>query len=118
MASIVFTKIVWPIISDEKYLMVDDACQLAIETQDHQQAVAGAPVDVSSVCHLPGCLSLQISPQTREAESVNSVFNFLIGLMTMLNTKKIYSGNSRLAPFKSVWQMELLEQLSEVTSQI
>jgi hypothetical protein len=34
MEEIVFTKNPWPIISDEKYLMVDEAWQRAIETQD------------------------------------------------------------------------------------
>jgi hypothetical protein len=34
MEEIVFTKTHWPIISDEKYSMVDEAWQLAIEAQD------------------------------------------------------------------------------------
>jgi len=44
MQAIVFTKTLWPIISDEKYSMVDEAWQLAIEAQDRQRALAGAPV--------------------------------------------------------------------------
>ena len=44
MEAIIFTKTPWPIISDEKYSMVDEACQLAIEAQDRQWVLAGAPV--------------------------------------------------------------------------
>jgi hypothetical protein len=90
MEAIVFTKTPWPIISDEKYSMVDEAWQLAIEAQDHQRALAGAPVGAPSVCQLPGGPSLKIDPQTREAVSVYSVF-CSIGLMMMLNHKNIHS---------------------------
>ena len=88
MEAIVFTKTPWPIISDEKYSMVDEACKLAIEAQDRQQALAGAPVGTPSVYQLPGGPSLKIDPQTREAVSVYSVFCSSIGLMMMLNHKK------------------------------
>jgi hypothetical protein len=88
MEAIVFTKTPWPIISDEKYSMVDEAWQLAIEAQDRQRALAGAPVGAPSVCQLPGGPSLKIDPQTREAVSVYSVFCSSIGLMMMLNHKK------------------------------
>jgi hypothetical protein len=88
MEAIVFTKSPWPIISDEKYSMVDEAWQLAIEAQDRQRALAGAPVGAPSVCQLPGGPSLKIDPQTREAVSVYSVFCSSIGLMMMLNHKK------------------------------
>ena len=88
MKAIVFTKTPWPIISDEKYSMVDEAWQLAIEAQDRQRALAGAPVGAPSVCQLPGGPSLKIDPQTREAVSVYSVFCSSIGLMMMLNHKK------------------------------
>jgi len=91
MEAIVFTKTPWPIISDEKYSMVDEACQLAIEAQDRQWALAGAPVGTPNVCQLPGGPSLKIDPQTREAVSVNSVFCSLIRLMMMLNPKNIHS---------------------------
>jgi len=50
MEAIVFTKTPWPIISNEKYSMVDDAWKLAIEAQDRQRALAGAPVGTPSVC--------------------------------------------------------------------
>jgi hypothetical protein len=50
MEAIVFTKTPWPIISDEKYSMVDEAWKLAIEAQDRQRALAGAPVGAPSVC--------------------------------------------------------------------
>jgi hypothetical protein len=85
MEAIVFTKTPWPIISDEKYSMVDEAWKLAIEAQDRQRALAGAPVGAPSVCQLPGGPSLKIDPQTREAVSVYSVFCSSIGLMMILN---------------------------------
>jgi len=58
--AIVFTMTPWPIISDEKYSMVDEAWQLAIEAQDCQQALAGAPVGAPSVWQLRGGPSLKI----------------------------------------------------------
>jgi hypothetical protein len=85
MEEMVFTKTPWPIISDEKYLMVDEACKLAIEAQDRQQALAGAPVGTPSVCQLPGGPSLKIDQQTRDAGSVYSVYHYSIGLMMILN---------------------------------
>jgi len=91
MEAIVFTKTPWPIMSDEKYLMVDEAWQLAIEAQHHQWALAGAPVGAPSVCQLPGCASLKIDPQTQEAVSVNFVLCSSIGLVMMLNPKNIHS---------------------------
>jgi hypothetical protein len=51
-----------PIIFNEKYWMVDEAWQLAIEAQDWQRALAGAPVGAPSVCQLPGGPSLKIDP--------------------------------------------------------
>jgi len=50
MEAIGFTKVPWPIISDEKYSMVDETWQIAIEAQDRQWALAGAPVRTPSVC--------------------------------------------------------------------
>jgi len=91
MEAIVFTKTPCPIISDEKYSMVDQAWQLTIEAQDRQRALAGAPVAAPSVCQLPGGPSLEIDPQTPEAVSVYSVFCCSIGLMMMLNPKNIHS---------------------------
>jgi len=82
--AIVFTKTHWPIISDEKYSIVDEASKLAVEAQDRQRALAGAPVGTPSVCQLPGGPSLKIDPQTREAVSVYSVFCSSIGLMMIL----------------------------------
>ena len=70
MEAIVFTKTPWPILSDDKYLMVEEAWKLAIEAQDRQRALAGAPVGTPSVCQLPGGPSLKIDPQTREAVSL------------------------------------------------
>jgi hypothetical protein len=91
MEAIVFAKTPWPIISDEKYSMVDEAWQLAIEAQDCQRALAGAPVGAPSVCQLPIGSSLKIDLQTQEAVSVNSVFCFSIRLMMMINPKDIHS---------------------------
>jgi hypothetical protein len=88
MEAIVFTKTLWPIISDEKYSMVDETWQLVIESQDRQRALAGAPVGAPSMCQLPCGQSLKIDPQTQEAVSVNSVFSSPIGLMMILNPKK------------------------------
>jgi len=87
MEAIVFMKTPWPIISDEKYSMVDKAWKVAIEAQDHQRACAGATVGAPSLCQLLGGPSLKIDPQTREAVSVYSVFCSLIGLMMILNLK-------------------------------
>jgi len=50
MEAIVFRKTPWQIISDDKYSMIEDALKLAIETQDPQRALAGAPVGTPSVC--------------------------------------------------------------------
>jgi len=91
MEAIVFTKTPWPIISDEKCSMVDEAWQLAIEAQDRQRALAGAPVGAPSVCQLPSGPSLKIDPQTQEVVSVYSVFCSSIGLMRMLNPQNIHS---------------------------
>jgi len=70
MEAIVFTKTPWPILSDDKYSMVDEAWKLVIEAHDHQRALAGAPEGTPSVCQLPGGPSLKIDPQTREAVSL------------------------------------------------
>jgi hypothetical protein len=85
MEASVFTKTPWPIISDEKYLMVDEAWKLALEAQDRQWALAGAPVGTPSVCELPRGPSLKINPQTGEPICVYSVFCFSIGLIMILN---------------------------------
>jgi len=75
--------------------MVDEALQLAIEAQDRQRALAGAPVGAPvgapSMCQLPGRPSLKINPHTREAVCVNSVFCSSIGLVMMLNPNNIHS---------------------------
>ena len=91
MEAIVFTKTPWPIMSDEKYSIVDEAWQLAIEAQDRQRALAGAPVGTPSVCQLPGGPSLKIDPQTRDALSVYSVFCSSIELVMILIPKNIHT---------------------------
>jgi len=91
MEAIVFTKTPWPIISDQKYSKVEEAWKLAIEAQDRQWALAGAPVGTPSVCQLPGGPSLKIDPQTREALSVYSVLCSSIGLVMILIPNNIQS---------------------------
>jgi len=87
MEAIVFSKTPWPITSDGKYSMVDEAWQLAMEAQDRQLALAGATVGAPSVCQLPGGPSLKINPQTQDTVSVYSVFCSSIGLVMILNLK-------------------------------
>ena len=70
MEAIVFTKSPWPIVSDAKYSMIEEAWKLAIEAQHRQRALAGAPVGTLSEWQLPGGSSLKIDPQTREAVSL------------------------------------------------
>jgi hypothetical protein len=70
MEAIVLTKTPWPILSDDKYSMVEQAWKLAIQAQDCQQASTGAPVGSPSVCQLPGRPSLNLDPQTQQAGSL------------------------------------------------
>jgi len=49
MEAIVFTKTPWPILSDDKYSMVEEAWKLAIEAQNCQRALAGTPPGTPSV---------------------------------------------------------------------
>ena len=60
----------WPILSDDKYSMVEEAWKLTLEAQDRQRALAGAPVGTPSVCQLPGGPSLKIDLQTQETVSL------------------------------------------------
>jgi len=62
MEAMVFTKTPWPILSDDMYSMVEEAWKLAIEAQDRQRALAGAPVGPPSVCEWPGGPSLKMDP--------------------------------------------------------
>jgi len=48
----VFTRIEWPILSDDKYSMYEAAWKLAIQAQDLQWALAGASVGTPSGCQL------------------------------------------------------------------
>jgi len=50
MQAIVFTKTPGPMISDEKYSMVDEAWKLAFKAQDRQRALAGAPIGTPAIC--------------------------------------------------------------------
>jgi len=91
MKAIVSRKAPWLMISNENYSMVDVAWKLAIEAQDHQWALAVAPVAAPSVCQLPSGPSLIIYPQPPGAVSVDSVFCSSIGLMMILNPYNINS---------------------------
>jgi len=64
MEAIVFTKTPWPISSDDKDSMAEEAWKVTIEARDRQQALAGAPVGTPSVCQLPSGPSFKIDPQT------------------------------------------------------
>jgi hypothetical protein len=88
--AILFTETTGPAISNEKYSIVDDTWQLAIEAQDCQRASTGDPVDTPSACQLPCSPSLTMDLQSRQAVSVNTVFCSLIGLMIILNPKNIH----------------------------
>jgi len=68
-----FRKTAWPILSDEKYKMVDEPCKLAIEALDGQCALAGTPVGTPSVCQLPTGPSHIINPPIQEAVSVSLI---------------------------------------------
>jgi len=50
--------------------MVEEAWKLAIEAQDRQRALAGAPVGTQSVCQLHSGPFLKLDLQTREAVSL------------------------------------------------
>jgi len=65
MEAIVFTKTPWLILSDDKYLMVEEAWKLPIEAENRQRALAGAPAGTPSVCQLPCGPSRKINLQTR-----------------------------------------------------
>jgi hypothetical protein len=75
MEAIVFMKTLWPILSDDKYSMVEDTWKLTIDAQDRQRALAGVLVGPPSVCQLPCRPSLKIDLQTRQA--VNLKFCFM-----------------------------------------
>jgi len=77
MEAIVFMKTMWPIVSHDKYLMVDEPSNRAIEAQNCWRVFAGAPVVGPSVCQLLGSWSFKIDPQTREAVS----FGFCLMLL-------------------------------------
>ena len=50
--------------------MIKGTWKLAIEAQDRQWTLAGAPEGTPSVCQLPSGWSLKIDPQTWEAVSL------------------------------------------------
>jgi len=88
--AIVFTKIRWHIIFNEKYWMVEKGWKQAIEAQDCRRALAGAPVGAPSVCQLSSGPSHKIDPQIREPVSLYSVFCSWTGHMTIPNLKQIH----------------------------
>jgi hypothetical protein len=86
--AIEFTKTSWPIISDEKYSLVDEAWKVAIEAQDCQWALAGATGGIPSVCQLLGGPSLKIHPPAPVAIRVHSVFFSSIPLIMTLHPEQ------------------------------
>jgi hypothetical protein len=56
--------------------MVEDVWKLVIEAQDHQCALAGAPVGIPFVLILPGCSSLKMDTLTREPVTLE--FNLML----------------------------------------
>jgi hypothetical protein len=78
-----FIMTAWQILSDDKYSMVETAWKLAIEAQDHQWALAGAPVGTPLVCQLPSSPSHKIDPQTQQ---------FLWGLIVVQLSGGLVSG--------------------------
>jgi len=69
MDAFILIQIPWPILSDGKYSMVEEAWKLAIEAQDCQWALSGASAGTPWVCEVPNGPFLKIDPQTREAVS-------------------------------------------------
>jgi hypothetical protein len=64
MEAIIFTKNPLPILSDNMYLMVEEAWTILVtEAQDHLWALAGALEGTPSVCQLPSSPSLKIDPE-------------------------------------------------------
>jgi len=88
--AIVFTKNPLPILSDDKYLMVEEAWKLAIEAQERQQASAGAPEGTPSVCQMPGDPSLKMDLQTLEAVSLEFCLMLLFQTYGYWQPSKIY----------------------------
>jgi len=70
MEAIVFTKTPWPILSNDKYSMGEEAWRLAIVAQNRLWALAGAPAGTPSVCQLPSVPSLKINPQKQDVVSL------------------------------------------------
>jgi len=60
----------WPISSDEKNSIVEEASKLAIQAQNRRKALAGAPVGRPSVCQLASSPSLKIDSPIQDAVSL------------------------------------------------
>ena len=67
MEFILLTKTPWPILPNDKYLMVEESWKLAIEAQDCQRALAGTPVCTPSGGQLPSAASPEMDLQTWDA---------------------------------------------------
>jgi len=91
---IVFTKTPWPMISDDKYSMVEETWKLTIEAQHHQWALAGAPGRTPSVCQLRCGPSLKIDPQPRDAVSLGFCLILLYQISDIDFAPKIYIANT------------------------
>jgi len=90
MEAIVFTKTPWPILSNNKYSIVEEAWRLAIQAQDCQWALAGAPVGTPAVSQLPGGPLLKIELQTLEAVSLEVCLVLLYPTYGWCLPQKIY----------------------------
>lgn len=65
-----FTKTSWRILSNDKYLMVEESWKQASKAQDCQRTVASAPVGTQSVCQLLSGPPSNIDPQTHDTVSL------------------------------------------------
>jgi hypothetical protein len=60
----------WPILSNDKYSMVEAAWKQAFDAADDQWVLEGAPLGTPSIYQVPSRPSLKIDPQTPEVESL------------------------------------------------
>jgi len=109
MEAIVFIKTPRPIILHEKYLVINKDCTLKIKALDCQLTSANAPSGMLSACNLPCPPFLSIEEQILYGSSVVFCLSSYTGLRIVTKPQWLHSKNSRLVPFKSKWQMELVK---------
>jgi len=81
MEPIVFRKNPSPILSDNKYSIIEQPWKLTIGTQDRQWTFARTPIGTPSVRWFPGSPSVKIDPPTPEAVS----FGFCLMLLYQIS---------------------------------